>query len=85
MLQHKILHVEHLLLTHWSRDKMDAILQMAYQMHFIEWKLFKFQTKSQLKCSLGSNLQYVSISSDNVLIFKLHESIQYKDSTSEIS
>ena len=27
-------------LTHWGRDKMDAISQTTFQVHFLEWKCF---------------------------------------------
>ena len=30
--------IGHQTLTHWGRDKMAAILQMTFQMHFLEWK-----------------------------------------------
>ena len=30
------------LLTHWGPDKMDAILQKTFQMHFVEWKCMRF-------------------------------------------
>ena len=29
-------------LTHWGRDKMAAISQTHFQMHFLEWKLYNF-------------------------------------------
>ena len=31
--------------THWDRDKMVAIFQMTFQMHFLEWKYLNFKYK----------------------------------------
>ena len=54
-------------LTHWGLDKMAAISQTTFQMHFLEWKCLNFNWNFTEVCSQGSNWQFSSIGSDNGL------------------
>ena len=47
-------------LTLWGGEKMNAISQMTFQMHFREWHDSYFEV-----CTQGSNWQYPSIGLDN--------------------
>ena len=38
-------------LTHWGRDKMAAIFQTIFQMHFLEWKCMNFVKDFTEVCS----------------------------------
>ena len=54
-------------LTHWGQDKMAAVSQATFQMHFLEWKCWNFDYDFNEVCSYGSNKQYSSNGSDNGL------------------
>ena len=41
----------YLLLTHWGRDKIAAIFQTTFQMHFLEWKCKNFDQDFTEVCS----------------------------------
>ena len=65
----QIVYIE--LLTQWSRDKIDAILQTTFSNTIFLMKMFEFRLKfhwSLLPCSQRSNEQYSSIVSDNGLV-----------------
>ena len=40
-------------LTHWGWNKMAAILQTTFQMHFLEWKCLHFMLNFNEICSFG--------------------------------
>ena len=51
----------------WSRFFFDEFSVVNSSSHFLEWKYFNFKQYFIGKLSLGSNLQYVGIGSDNGL------------------
>ena len=57
----------YLALTHWGRDKMDAILQTIFWGDFPEWKCLNSDWNFIEVCYYGSNWQYSSIGLDNGL------------------
>ena len=63
-------------LTHWGRDKTAAILQMTFQIHFLEWKLLYFDSNLTV-CSHRSNWQDVIIGSDNGLVHNRWQAITW--------
>ena len=54
-------------LTYWDRNKMAAIIQMTFQIHFLQWKCMNFDYNFTKVFSWGSNLQHFSICTDNGL------------------
>ena len=40
-----------MLLTHWGRDKMAAIIQQHFEMDFLEWKCMNFASDFTEICS----------------------------------
>ena len=55
-------------LTNWGQDKMAAISQTTFWMHFLEWKCMNFDNDSIEICSQVSNWLNSSIGSDNGLV-----------------
>ena len=58
-------------ITHWGRDKIDAISQTIFVNAFSWMKNFEFQYFIDI-CSLGSNWQYIIIGSENGLASNRH-------------
>ena len=54
-------------ITHWGRDKIAAISQTTLSNSFSWMKMLEFRLKFLEICSIGSNLQYSTIGSDNGL------------------
>ena len=54
-------------LIHVPLDKCPPFRRRHFQTHFHEWKKLNFKQNFIEMCSLGSNWQYISISSDNSL------------------
>ena len=52
------------------------------QIYFLEWKVLNFKYNSIKMCSLGSNWEYVSISSDNGLAPNRHQAITWTNADS---
>ena len=62
-------------LTHWGRDKMDAILQTTFLDYFLLWKLLYFYSNSTQIYSQRFYQQYASIGSGNGLMSKRWQAI----------
>ena len=61
--------------THFPLDKMAAISQTIFSDAFLEWKVLYFDYTFTEVCSQGSNLQWTSIGSDNILAPKRRQAI----------
>ena len=55
------------ILTHWGRDKMDAISHMTYSSAFSWMKMLEFRLNFHWSLFPGASWQYSSIGSDNGL------------------
>ena len=55
-------------LTHWGWDKMVAILQTTFWMHFLEWKSLYFNSNFTEMCSQQPKCQYAGIGSENGVV-----------------
>ena len=66
-----------ILLTHWGRDKMDAISQTTFGSTFSWMKVSEFRLKFHWRLFLRSNWQYSSIGLDNGLAPSTRQAITW--------
>ena len=75
MLELKVNHVSKR--GHWT--KWPQIRRRYFQMHFIEWKVLKFDYNFTEVCSTGFNEQYPSIGLDNGLAPNMRQAIMWSN------